>query len=199
MRVGYTDPERLACVGVHSRPETIDALSKFDPTEPSSVRGICCVYQQHNHSSFARLPCSSSPALAIDGSTPIIDQMRKFRIDWAQNIDSVEHTNDVQKATLVVLFGMINSPHWRPHVVTKKWNLLEYFAAVPGNSPPLRRCLDNPELMGIVGDVEEPAAMVLWLAILWLKYNELVPEVREELDAATKAVAQGNRKTDLDM
>jgi len=39
----------------------------------------------------------------------------------------------------------------------------------------------------------------LWLVILWLKYNEFIPEVREQLEAATRAVAQGNGKTDLDM
>ena len=53
--------------------------------------------------------------------------------------------------------------------------------------------------MDIVGDVEEPAAVVLRSGILRLKYNELIPEVREEVDASTRAVAQGNRKIDLDV
>ena len=183
---------------------TINALSKFDPTEPSFVRGICSVYQKHKPFQLRKAALFFLPLIGdkwFNTDRPIMkpEQMRKFCADWAHNVDGIEHTNDVQKSTLAVLFGMINSPHWRPHIVTKKWKLLEYFAAVPDDSQPLRRCLDNPELMDVVADVEDPVAMVLWLAILWLKYNELVPEVREQLEAATRSVAQGSRKTDLDM
>jgi len=70
--------------------------------------------------------------------------MRSLCVDWASAIDGIEHTCDVQKATLAVLFGMVNSSHWRPHIVTEKWKLLEYFTSVPDDSQPLRRCIDNP-------------------------------------------------------
>ena len=94
---------------------------------------------------------------------------------------------------------MINSPSWRPHIDPKKWKLLEYFTSVPEDSQPLRRCLDNPDLVDAIRDVDSPLAMVLWLAILWMKYTELIPVVKEQLEAATKEVVQGSRKTDLDM
>ena len=183
---------------------TLHALSKFDPTEPSFIRGICYVYQQHKPFQLRKAALFFLPLIGdkwFNTDHPIMkpDQTRKFCIDWAHNVDGIQHTNDVQKATLAVLFGMINSPHWRPYIVTKQWKLLEYFAAVPDDSQPLRRCLENPELMDVIANVEDPAATVLWLAILWLKYNELIPEVREQLEAATRAVAQGTRKTDLDM
>ena len=124
--------------------------------------------------------------------------MRNLCADRTSAVDGIEHTYDVQKATLEVLFGMINSSHWRPHIVTEKWKLLEYFTSVPDDSQPLKRCLDNPELVEAISEVENPAAMVLRLTILWLKYNELIPEVREQLEAATKEVAQ-RKRADLDM
>jgi len=127
------------------------------------------------------------------------DQTRKLCVDWASSVDAIEHTFDVQKAVLAVLFGMINSPRWRPHIVPDKWKLLEYFTSVPDDSQPLRRCLDNPDLTDAIRDVEYPLAMVLWLALLWLKYTELIPTVREQLEAATKELVRGSRKTDLDM
>ena len=125
--------------------------------------------------------------------------MRSLCVDWASAVDGIEHTYDVQKATLAVLFGMVNSSHWRPHIVTEKWKLLEYFTLVPDDSQPLRRCIDDPELMKAIANMENPASMVLWLAILWLKYKELIPQVQEQLEMVTKEVAQGRRRTDLDM
>ena len=125
--------------------------------------------------------------------------MRSLCVDWASAVDGIEHTSDVKKATLSVFFGMINSSHWRPHIVPGKWKLLEYFDSLPDDFLPLRRCLDNPELIGAISEVVNPAAMVLWSTILWLKYKELIPEVREQLEAITKKAAQSDRRGDLDM
>lgn len=127
------------------------------------------------------------------------DQIRKFRKDLASSVDGIEHTYDVQKAVLAILLGMINSPLWRPHIVPEKWKLLEYLTSVPDDSQPLRRCLDNPDLMDAIRDVDAPPAMVLWLAMLRLNYTELIPAVREQLEASTKELIRGSRKTDLDM
>jgi hypothetical protein len=100
------------------------------------------------------------------------DQMRSLCVDWASAVDGIEHTYDVQKATLAVLFGMINSPHWRPHIVTEKWKLLEYFTSVPDDSQPLRRCIDNPELMDAIKNVRKsgcygPLAGNLVVEVQW--------------------------------
>jgi len=74
---------------------------------------------------------------------------------------------------------------------------VEYFTSVLDNSQPLRRHVDNPELMDAIGSVDDPAAVVLWPAILW--FEELIPQVQEQLETVTKEVAQGRRKTDLDV
>jgi len=125
--------------------------------------------------------------------------MRSLCVDWALAVDGIEHTYDVEKATLAVLFRMVNSSHWHPSIVMEKWKLLEYFTLVPDDSQPLRRCIDNPELMKAITNMENPAAMVLWLAILWLKYKELIPQVQVQLEMVTKEVVQGRRRMDLDM
>ena len=91
---------------------------------------------------------------------------------------------------------MINSFHWRRHVVAEKWKLLEYFGSVPGDSRPSRRCIDNPYLMDAIRDVGNPVAPSLWLEILWLKYGELIPQVRVKLEEFTKEIGQGRRRTD---
>jgi len=193
----------LRALAYASGPATIEALERFDPIEPSFVRGICYVFQDDKPFQLRKAALFFLPLIGdrwFNTPHPIMepDQMRSLCVDWASAVDGIEHTNDVQKAALAVLFGMINSSHWRPHIVTEKWKLLEYSTSVPDDSLPLRRCIDNPELTHAIAEVEDPAAMFLWSAILWLKYKELTPQVQEQLEIITKEVVQGRRRTDLD-
>lgn len=55
------------------------------------------------------------------------------------------------------------------------------------------------DLVDAIRDVDEPSTMVLWFAMLWLKHTELVPVVREQLEATTMELVRGSRKADLDM
>ena len=94
---------------------------------------------------------------------------------------------------------MIDSFHWRPRIVPGKWKFSEYFTSLPDGCLPLKRCLGNPEFISAISEPVNPAAIVLWSTILWLKYKELIPEVREQLEAVKKKAAQLDRKTDPDM
>ena len=125
--------------------------------------------------------------------------MRDFCMDWASAVDSIEHTYVVQKAILAVLLGMINSTHWRPCVVVENWKLLEYFTLVPNDSLPLGRCIKNPEVMETIRNMESPDVMIFWLAILCWKYEELIPEVQEQLETVVKEVVPGDSRTYLDV
>jgi len=196
--------DALRALAYASGPVTIEALKRFDPTGPSFVRGICYVFQDDKPFQLRKAALFFLPLIGdrwFNTRYPIMepDQTRSLCVDWASAVDSIEPTPDVRGAALAVLFGMINSPHWRPHIVAEKWELLEYFTSVPDDSVPLRRCIDNPELMDAIRNVGYPGAMVNWLAILWLKYKELIPEVQEQLETVTKDVAQGRRRTDVDM
>ena len=39
--------------------------------------------------------------------------MRSLCANWASAVDGIQHTEEVQKATLTVLFGMIISKSWK--------------------------------------------------------------------------------------
>jgi len=186
------------------RDVTIEALKRFDPTKPSFVYGICYVYRSDRPFEIRRAALFFLPLIGdrwFNSPRPIMrpDQMRSLCVDWASAVDAIDHSPDVQEAILSTLFGMINSPHWRPHIVADKWNLLEYFPSATDDPQPLRRCVDNPELMDAIRDVANPAAMTLWMKILWLKYKELIPVVQRQLEVVTKEVAQGRRRGDLEM
>ena len=194
--------DALRALAYACRPAAIEALKNFDPTKLSFIRGICYAYQDKKPSELRRaalffLPHVSDRFFSTQ-PTMGLDEMENFCVDWASTVDCFGLADDVKEAALTVLFGMINSPHWRPHIVKEKWKLLEYFSSVPKDSQPLRKCVDNPQLIGAIRDVGDPAASFLWLGVLWLKYQELIPEVREQLEAITKDVAQGRRRSDLD-
>ena len=204
----YNTPiqDALCALAYASDPATIEALKQFDPTKPSFVHGICYVYQDNHTIQLRKAALHFLPLIGgrwFNTPHPIMEpgEMKSFCVDWASAVDSIEHTFEVKKAVLAVLFDMMNSPHWRPHIASDKWNLLKYFTSVPEDSQPLRRCLDNLELMDAISKEENPAVIVHWLEILWLNYDALIPEVREQLETRTKEVAhdQGGRKADLDI
>ena len=193
----------LRALAYASGPVTIEALQTFDPTESSFVRGICYIYQDDKPLQLRKAALFFLPLIGdrwFNTPHPIMepDQMESLCVDWASAIDCVENSYYVQKATLTVLFGMINSPHWRPHIVAEKWKLLENFSSVPDDSQPLMRCIDNPELIEAIRRTRNSIAMTLWPAILWLKYEQLIPEVRGQLETITKEAVQG-RETDPDV
>ena len=193
----------LRALAYASGPVTIEALERFDPTEPSFIRGIYYIYQDERPLELRKAALFFLPLIGdrwFNTDYPIMepDKMRSLCVNWAYTVDVMKNTYYFQKAILTVLLGMINSPHWRPHIVTEKWKLLEYLSSVPDDFPPLRRCIDNPELMEEIKRTGNPTAMTLWSMILWLRYKELIPQVREQLETATKeAVRDGGM--DLDM
>jgi hypothetical protein len=196
--------DALRALAYASGPTTTNALNRFNPTEASFVRGISYVYQDDKPFELRKAALFFLPLIGdrwFNTPDPIMDpdEMESFCVNWASAVDAIEHTDDVRKAILAVLFRMINSPHWRPHIVPENWELLEYFTSVPDDYQPLKRCIDNLELMDTIGGLENPAAMVHWLTILWSKYGDLIPQVQQRLKAFMREVAQGRKKTDLDM
>jgi hypothetical protein len=133
----------LRALAYASGPVTIEALKRFNPTEPAFVRGICYAFQDDKPFQLRKTALFFGPFIGdrwFNTPHPIMepDQMRSL------HVDGIEHTYDVQKATFAVLFGTISSSHWHPHIVTEKWKPSEYFT-VPDDSQPLRRCIDDPE------------------------------------------------------
>ena len=183
----------LRALAYASTPKTIEALKNLDPTQSPFARGVCFALQDARPLKLRKATLFFLALIAdkwFNTSDPIMtpDEMKILCADWASAVDEVGHSAPaVQKAALAVLLEMMNSPHWRPHIVPEKWRLLEYFTSVvPDDSQALKRCLDNAELVQDISNMGNQDAMSLWSAILWLKYSELKPEVQRQLEGVTK-------------
>jgi hypothetical protein len=196
--------DALRALAYTSGPVAIEVLKRIDPTEPSFIHGLCYAFQGDKPFELRKAALFFLPLISdrwLNTPHPIMEhhQMRSLCVDWASTVDDVEHTCEIQVATVAVLVEMISSSHWRPYIVTDKWIWLQYFTSLPDDSEPLWRCIDNPELMGVIRGVKNPCAMQLWLSVLWVKYTELIPQVQEQLETATKEIAQDSTRSDLEV
>jgi hypothetical protein len=182
-------------------PTMNQALEDFDLTQVSFTRGISHAFWKNRPLQLRKAALYFLPLIAdkwfnTDPPTMQPEEMNKFCVNWASVVGDDEE--DVLDPALAVLFDMMNSSHWRPHIPADKWGLLKYFLSVPEHSEPLRRCLDNPDLVDAILKLGNPGATVLWLTILWLKHPELTPEARERLEKATRQGARDAGKGGLD-
>jgi len=183
---------------------TAEALRQFDPTIPWFVCGISYTFQDAKPLKLREAALLFLPLISdrwFNSRFPIMDpiQMSNFFMNWASAVEDVEKTPAVQKAALSVLFGMVNSPHWRPYIVPEKWMLLRSLMSVPDDLQPLCRYLNNSELMEEIKKVDNPMALVLWVEILWLKYTQLSPKMQIRLEVITKEIAQNEKEAGLDL
>ena len=195
----------LRALAYASSPITLQALKDFDPREPSFIRGLRFAFDRERPLQLRKAALFFLPLIGeqwFNASQPIMshDEMGSFCADWAFAVDQVGSTYPkLPEATLTVLLHMINSPHWRPHIVDDTWKLLEYFNSVPSDSKALKRCLSNPDLVDAISQVPNRDAIVLWSAILWLKYSELDRRVQRQLEAVTKAAPRSEVERYLEM
>lgn len=130
-----------------STPKTAEALKSVDPTQSSFARGICFALQDVQPFKLRKTALFFLPLIAdkwFNAPDPLMtpDEMKRFCADWASAVNEAGRSaSAVQKVALAVLLDMVNSPHWRPHVVPEKRKLLECFSVVPDDSQALRRCL----------------------------------------------------------
>ena len=192
----------LRALGSVSGSAMNDALNHFDPTQHSFVHGICFAFRGDRPLQLRKAALSFLPLIAdrwFDTPAQILkpEEMQRFCKDWASAVDDVGATNGVLKDALAVLFNMMNSQRWRPHIVDDKWKLLEDFISYWGdsdmdNTEPLRKCLNNQELIDTILEAGNPDAKVHWLAILWLKFDQLAAGVKDKLTSVTRNISMAD-------
>lgn len=126
----------------------------------------------------------------FDSGVEIMDEeMRRELIrKLVDNIDHIELTIDVLCALLSVLFGMANSPMWRPHLPINLWSAMGGFQALPETTPSFVRCRNNPDVIDGLRAYEDKSMVKFWMGILWRDWVDLRPEVQARLVEVTREV-----------
>lgn len=84
-------------------------------------------------------------------------------------------------------------------MVVENWELLKYFTSITNDSLPLGRCINNLEVMDAIRNMENLDVTISWLEILCWKYEELIPEVQEQLKTVVKGNVRGDSRMHLDV
>jgi hypothetical protein len=178
----------------------LESIEAPDTTDPSFVRGICYAFQdarpfQLRKAAVCFLARIGDKWFNVPDQIMDRDQMRNLCKAWASAAADINNEGSwkVKTAILKVLLGMINSQHWRPFIVPETWNYLgQWLTSVP-DCQPLERCLANPNLIDAISEADNSNARYIWLGLLWMKYEELTPEIREQLKEATKEADRSGR------
>lgn len=113
---------------------------------------------------------------------------REFIQKLADIVERIELTVDVVCAILSVLFGMADSPLWRPHLPIRLWSVMGGFPALPETTPSFIRCRNNPDVIDGLRAYEEKSLVKFWMGVLWRDWVYLRSEVQGRLVEVTKEV-----------
>jgi hypothetical protein len=116
------------------------------------------------------------------------ERRRELIQNLADGIERIEPTVEDTCAILSILFGMANSPMWRPHIPIKLWLTMGGFPVLPETTPSFVRCRNNPDVIDGLRAYEDKSVAKFWMGILWRDWVDLRTEVQARLVEVTREV-----------
>ena len=185
-------------------PLTFQCFRDFNWTSRSFVRGVCLMMHPHRPVEL-RGDISALIALLSDSwfNSSVLatepEEMSKFCEHYATFMDGVAHEPDIRTESVTILFGMLRSPDWRNHIVTKFWRVLAYCAQVR-DTESVRWCLQNAiELLEFTRGLPDGEGLKWWYGTLWLRYDKLDTTVRDEVKRIAADMLLGDGFSDLNL
>jgi len=115
-------------------------------------------------------------------------------------IDDALHVSSIQRWGVTILFGILRSPEWRKHIVTRFWCMFAYCATVEERLESFRWCLQNAiELLGFTRGLPDGEGLKWWYGTLWFHYDKLDITAREEVERIARDMSLGDDLSDLNL
>jgi len=194
-------------VGLDDQPDplVVECLRNFNCASPSFVRGMRSVMHPDFDEDVREYAVRFIALISdqwFNSTVPIMnpDEMSEFCEHLAVfMVDDVNHAPITRKRFFFVLFGMLRSPEWRNHIVTRLWNLLADWTLIEEEES-FQWCLKNAiELLEFTKRLPDGEGFKWWYGTLWFCFDKLDPTVRGEVESTAKDMSSGDGLSDLNL
>ena len=138
---------------------------------------------------------SSVPVMKPEEISELCEHLARFIVDA-----TARPHQDTRRRFLTFFFGMLRSPEWRSHIVTRLWSLLVEWTLVDEEEESFKWCLQNAiELLEFTGRSRDDERFKWWYGTLWFHFDKLDPTVRGEVESIAKDMSSGDGLSDLNL
>ena len=194
----------LRALAFGASPTCLDALAQFDPTVHPFFDGIRSLFHSDKpHELKKSALCFLShiearwfPVFSEHVSPDAVQDFCEGLVSVVNDVFLDEP--EVKRASTTALLSMADVSTFRIHIPLYMWEHLEFVYELKEDSPPLRRCKNNPDLIPALRRTKDQKPLLLWLAILWREIMRLDPKIQEQVvEATTRAVTQSPHVEDF--
>jgi hypothetical protein len=177
--------------------ETYRGLAEFDFTTPDFIDAITRALSNKRFrplrlAAIHVLPHLDKQLFTSDEAFTDPTRARAFVKAWCTAVRECsdgEFKHETERVALIVLLAIANLPCLRIHVPPERWELAQNFRLILGANPPsLQRCTQNPGVTEFIKGIPHMQTPPPWFAMLWMKYDSLSAEVREQLERETRDI-----------
>ena len=168
-----------------------EVLDQYDMKKRSIVDGTVTVLTRQKPFREAALSfLGMVEAQWFNSEVEVMSEQEREELiqELADCIGHVKSTVSLLCAIHSILFGMANSPTWRPHIPIRLWSVIESFPVLPETMPSFVRCRNNPDVIDGLRAYREKWVVKFWMGILWRDWIDLRPEVKAKLTEVTQEV-----------
>ena len=184
----------------------VNCIGKFDCASPSFVKGMRSILDPSNSILIRGLAIDLLSLISgqwFNSEDPVMEpgDMSEFCEHLAvYMVDDVRPQSVTRRRFFSILFGMLRSPEWRSHIVTRLWSLLAHWTLVDEEQESFKWCLQNAiELLDFTKGLLYVEGFRWWYGTLWLHFDKLDPTVHGEVERIARDISSGDGLSDLNL
>ena len=188
-------------------PLVLEYIRGFNCARPSFVRGMRSIMRLTTNGWIREFAIRFIAIVSdqwFNSPVPIMEPVE--RSEFCENLATlmvgpVRPGPDTRKRFFFVLFGMLRSPEWRNHIVTRLWSLFADWTLTDEGDVSFQWCLKNAiELLEFTKGLSDGGeGFRWWYGTLWFHFEKLEPTVRGEVERIATEMSSGDDLSDLNL
>ena len=184
----------------------VKRIETFNCASPSFVKGMRSILDSSNSILIRKLAVSLVSLVSdqwFNSEDPVMESedMSEFCEHLAvYMVDDARPQSVNRRRCFPILFGMLRSPEWRNHIVTRLWGLLAHWTLIDEEQESFKWCLEHAiELLEFTKGLLDLEGSKWWYGTLWFHFDKLDPTVRVEVERIAKDISSGDGLSDLNL